>query len=193
ENRDNVRAQLGAHLARSVVVHNPFSVPHERTLPWPQSTDPIRLACVARLEFQSKGQDVLLRVLSAEKWRSRALEVNLFGAGPCQTSIERSIRNRALKNVHLMGHVSDIAGVWAEHHALILPSRYEGTPLALQEAMLCGRPAIVTDAGGNCDLLDDNVTGFIAGAATPALLDEAMERAWARRAEWKAIGERAAV
>nr|GFC91295.1 hypothetical protein [Tanacetum cinerariifolium] len=80
----------------------------------------------------------------------------------------------------------------ATHHALVLSSRYEGLPLALVEAMLCGRPAIATAAGGIAELLGDNETGFVAGAATVAALDEALERAWARYADWPAIGQRAA-
>jgi glycosyltransferase involved in cell wall biosynthesis len=64
-------------------------------------------------------------------------------------------------------------------------------PLVLVEAMLCGRPCIVTNVGGNAELVEDNVSGFIASAPNEACLDEAMERAWARRDEWQEIGEAA--
>jgi glycosyltransferase involved in cell wall biosynthesis len=74
----------------------------------------------------------------------------------------------------------------------VLPSRYEGLPLALVEAMLCGRPAIAANAGGIAEILVDNETGFLAAEASPASFDEALERAWARRAEWPSIGAQAA-
>ncbi len=54
--------------------------------------------------------------------------------------------------------------------------------------MMCGRFGIVGDAGGSRELLTDGVTGFLSKAATEDSLDDAMERAWARRAEWKQIG-----
>ena len=108
--------------------------------------------------------------------------------------MRRLVARRGLDGkVAFRGHVSDIRGIWCGHHALVLPSRYEGLPLALVEAMLCGRPAIVTDVAGNAELLEDGVTGFVAAAATARHLGEALERAWARRADWREIGEAAAV
>jgi len=74
----------------------------------------------------------------------------------------------------------------------VLSSRSEGLPLALVEAMLCGRPAIVTNAGGSAEIVEDNINGFIAHAPTTEAFDEALERAWARRSEWEQIGKGAA-
>lgn len=80
----------------------------------------------------------------------------------------------------------------SSHHGLVLPSRCEGLPLVLVEAMLSGRVAIVTNVAGNTEVLTDDVTGFVAAAPTEDALDEAMERAWRRRGEWRAIGSTAA-
>jgi glycosyltransferase involved in cell wall biosynthesis len=99
---------------------------------------------------------------------------------------------RGVTNVEFAGQVGDVAGIWARHHALVLPSRSEGLPLALVEAMMCGRMAIATDAGGITELLEDNRSGFVAAAPTVAALDEALERAWNRRADWAAVGTEAA-
>jgi glycosyltransferase involved in cell wall biosynthesis len=82
--------------------------------------------------------------------------------------------------------------VWAEHHALVLPSRHEGMPLAVVEAMLCGRVCIVTDVAGNTEFIDDGVTGFVAPAPTASLFRDALERAWDRRGEWRQVGAAAA-
>jgi glycosyltransferase involved in cell wall biosynthesis len=72
-----------------------------------------------------------------------------------------------------------------------MPSRYEGMPLAVVEAMLCGRVCIVTDVGGNRELITDNINGFIARYPYPEFLDEAMERAWQMKDNWQKIGEKA--
>jgi glycosyltransferase involved in cell wall biosynthesis len=75
---------------------------------------------------------------------------------------------------------------------LLLPSRAEGNSLSLIEAMICGRIPITTNVGRANELIDDNKTGFIAPAATVELIDEALERAWQKRAEWQSMGQRAA-
>jgi glycosyltransferase involved in cell wall biosynthesis len=91
------------------------------------------------------------------------------------------------------GGVSEnIEQLWGDHHGLLLPSRMEGNALALVEAMVCGRMPITTDVGRATELIDDNESGFVAPAATESLLDDALERAWQRRDDWRAIGQRAA-
>ncbi len=47
-----------------------------------------------------------------------------------------------------LGHVDDIAGLWARAHIAVLPSRREGLPKSLLEAAACGRPMIATDVPG---------------------------------------------
>jgi glycosyltransferase involved in cell wall biosynthesis len=61
-------------------------------------------------------------------------------------------------------------------------------PLAVVETMICHRPAIVTDVAGNRELVRDGINGFLAGAPTVALLDEAMNRAWSHRSDLKQMG-----
>jgi glycosyltransferase involved in cell wall biosynthesis len=61
------------------------------------------------------------------------------------------------------------------------------------EAMLSSRLPIVTDVAGNREVIEDGETGFLAGGANENALDDVMERAWQRRAEWQLIGQRAAV
>ena len=69
-----------------------------------------------------------------------------------------------------------------------MPSRLEGQSLALIEAMYFGRAAMVTDVGGVKELISDGLNGFIAATASVKDIDEALERAWANRHEWKKMG-----
>ncbi|QIX60262.1 glycosyltransferase family 4 protein [Hymenobacter sp. BT18] len=190
-NRQLTQWQLGFELPQAQVIRNPFQVPFQGELPFPGG-EVLRLACVARLNLLDKGQDILLRVLAQPHWQERPVHVTLFGSGPDRLAIEEMAAMLGVRNLTLGGQVADISQVWATHHALVLPSRSEGLPLALVEAMLCGRPAIITAAGGNAELVLDNETGFLAAAATPEALDEALERAWDHREHWGAMGQRAA-
>jgi glycosyltransferase involved in cell wall biosynthesis len=182
--------QIGDDI-RGDVVSNPFVVGNHPRVGPATDAGPLRLACVARLDPASKGQDVLLHVLAGDKWRARDVRVDFFGGGRCADLVGRMAARLKLGNVAFVGHVADVEQIWREHDALVLPSRVEGTPLALIEAMLCSRTAVVTDVAGNTELIEDNVSGFVAKAATEDLLDEALERAWMRRGEMASLGSAA--
>jgi glycosyltransferase involved in cell wall biosynthesis len=191
-NRRVTEEQIGFALPRASVVRNPFLVPWERRSDWPGDERGIKLACIGRLYPMEKGQDLLLRVLARERWRKRPLTVTFYGTGFQAEGLQDMARHLGLTNVRFAGFVRDVAAIWNDHHGLILPSRCEGLPLVLVEAMLSGRVPIVTNVAGSGEVVDDNVTGFLAAAPTEDSLDEAMERAWTRRAEWRTIGAEAA-
>lgn len=180
--------QLGMRLAHASVVRNPFLVPWEPRSDWPAEDGGLRLACMGRLYPAEKGQDILLRVLAREKWRARPLTVTFIGEGPHRDALSRMAALHELRSVRFAGFTNDVAGIWSDHHALVMPSRCEGLPLVLVEAMLSGRMAVATDVGGHREVIEDGVTGFLAAAPAEQALDDALERAWARRAQWRAMG-----
>lgn len=184
--------QLGMKIAPARVVRNPFLNDWGAPVPWPTETGTVRLACVGRFFPMEKAQDTLLRVLALPKWRNRRIEVSFFGEGDRAEGLREFGAYLGLSNVHFRGFVDDIREIWVDHHALVLPTRAEGLPLVVVEAMLAGRVVITTDIGGSAEVCDDDVTGFIARSADVAAFDEALERAWQRAEEWPAIGAAAA-
>jgi glycosyltransferase involved in cell wall biosynthesis len=195
ENREVVESNLAITLTRSEIVDNPFNVSVEAAPSWPSTSPTWKLACVARVNYAAKGQDLIARVMRLPKWRQRPLQVAIWGSdngnlGQLRQSLENDgIRRQVTYN----GVAHDIEQLWAEHHGLLLPSRVEGNALSLIEAMLCGRVSITTNVGRASELIDDNECGFIAPAATVELVDEALERAWQKRADWQMMGQRAAL
>ena len=175
------------------IVSNPFNVDYDSNVAWPeQNGQPVfRVACVGRVHFQSKGQDIIVDVMKQDKWKKRPIEVSFYGhdqgnKGQLESLIEMHGLQDKLK---FGGDVQDVKEIWEANHALLLPSRYEGAPLVVTEAMLCGRFAITTNLGRNNELMDDNVSGFIAEGATVKLFDDALERAWKQREQWQQIGQ----
>jgi len=184
--------QIGETIMNAEVVRNPFLV-SGTTLPWPGTHDhSIKLACVARMDTGEKGQDILLQVLARPRWRNRGLFVSFFGSGVDREAMRGLAGHLLVKNVDFPGFVDDVESIWKTHHALVLPSRTEGLPLTLVEAMMCGRFGIVTNEGGSAEVVEDGRTGFIANAANVDEFYHAMERAWAVREEWESIGKAAA-
>ena len=191
-NRRLTEDQYGVTLKNATVVRNPYMVRAAQPLPWPACDDDgLRLACVARLYLLDKGQDILLRVLARNKWKERELHVSFFGEGVNRQSLESLAVKLGIQNVSFEGQTSEVISIWRNHHALILPSRAEGMPLSLVEAMICGRPGIVTNVGGNAEIVEDRVTGFLA-APTEDSLDAALEDVWVRRHDLREMGRLAA-
>jgi len=183
------RRQFGSLLGNPKVIRNPFNAQYNDRPPWPDGLpDRLSLACVARLDVSQKGQDLLIKVLNLPHWRERKVCLSLIGKGVNERWLRRAVEELNLTNVVFTGQVDDIAKVWSKHHALVLASRYEGMPLVVVEAMLCGRPCIATDVGGNRELIRDGINGFLAKAATVELVDEAINRAWENRDRLKEMG-----
>jgi glycosyltransferase involved in cell wall biosynthesis len=114
--------------------------------------------------------------------------VSFFGEGHNREALEDMAKLLGVSSVRFRGFTENIIDIWREHHALLLASRAEGLPLVLVEAMLCGRPGIVTTAGGCAEVVEDGKTGFIAKVADYHALDAAMERAWSCRERWRQMG-----
>lgn len=166
-NRRELETQLGARLSNAEVILNSSRLQLAQPLPFPDF-DGVRLANVARLETRWKGQDIFaLESLSSTDWSNRDWKLSFFGEGPDKAYITDLIK---MHNLHgraeLSGYVRDLLGIWRVRGLLALPSRGEGTPLACIEAMMCGRPVVATDVGGVAEILEDDVTGFIAEAPT---------------------------
>lgn len=182
--------QLAISLDNASVIRNPFKVSGD-IISYPTVVDKFFLACPASFFPLHKGQDILLQVLSMKKWKERPVYLNLYGRGVNESSLQRLSELNGLDKVCFKGFTNDITKIWEENHAFVLASRMEGLPLALVEAMFSGRVSIVTNVGGIGECVTDGINGFIANAPTVELFDEALERAWLRREDWKGMGENA--
>jgi glycosyltransferase involved in cell wall biosynthesis len=191
KNLQLLRVQLGEPLPNAEVVWSPCNVSPGPPPAWPDEAAGLRLACVARLDVIAKGQDLLIQALARPEWRARPVELNLYGTGMDEAMLRRMADLLQVKSVHFRGHVSDVRAIWAQNHLMVLPSRSEGLPLTLIEAMWCARPSVVTDIGGSAELCVDNETGFVAPAPTVDLFAAALQRAWDRRADLRRIGQAA--
>ncbi len=184
--------QLGKRLSNAAVLCNPVKVKKTIEVKWPKDISTYKLGCVARLNPGAKGQDLLIKLMSLSKWKERNIQINLYGEGV----FENSLRNLAKmyeveEKIYFAGFTNSIEGIWNECHAFILPSRYEGLPLALVEAMLCKRMPIVTKVAGNPEVVMNGINGYLAQSPTLEALDEALEKAWVNKNNWEELGKSA--
>ena len=193
-NQKLAERQLAWKPKNAQIVMNPLREGVECPLPWNIAEgEPFSLAEVARLEVADKQQDHLLEALSSSEWQERNWTLTFFGSGADEAHIRRLIEFYGLKDkVRIGGYVNSFQEIWKNHHLHVLPSRREGMPLALIESMACGRPALVTRAGGSPELVDDGINGFVCPGMHPEVLRETLERAWMQRDQWEPMGQAAA-
>jgi len=188
-NREIAERHLAAAIPHSLLLHAPANVTGTIPLSWPADERDMRMAIIGRLDVATKGHDVLLEALGGSHWRDRTWRLRIYGDGPDRNYLtELASHYRIGDKVEFPGHVENLRDVWADNHLLVMPSRHEAGPLVVIEAALYGRPAVATDVGLVEAWVKDGETGFVAAATTRSALDEALERAWAVRDRWHAVG-----
>ncbi len=125
---------------------------------------------IARLDRQ-KGQCYLLQAASRIP---EALFV-LAGDGPDRARLEAQARELGVYNrIVFLGHRQDIPDLLAACDVFVLPSLWEGLPLAVLEAMAAGRPVIATEVDGTGEAVTHGETGLLVPPADPAALADAI-------------------
>lgn len=99
-----------------------------------------RLAAVGNLK-PVKNYGYLLEAL---KYLPRDIQLDIYGEGAERPALESEIRANDL-NVRLMGVRDDIWNVLPDYDLFVMPSRYEGCPNAVIEAMAVGLPVLLSD------------------------------------------------
>jgi glycosyltransferase involved in cell wall biosynthesis len=137
---------------------------------------PPHMVTVGRLVHQ-KGLDLLFEALSGinqHPWK-----LTIVGAGP-----RRQILGEMVKKMGIAANVNFVG--WKDNEELppyyqaasifVLPSRNEGMPNAMLEAMASGLPVVASDISGNQELVLEGQTGFLVPSESPAELRQALMR-----------------
>ena len=131
-----------------------------------------KVLTVARLDAQ-KGHTVLLEAIR----RIPEAAFVLAGDGPERATLEANVRAFGIADrTVFLGHRTDIATLLVRCDFLVLPSLYEGFPLAIQEAMVAGRAVIASAVGGVPEAVHNEVTGLLVPPGDPVALADAIRR-----------------
>ncbi len=125
------------------------------------SPNDFTIICIGRLTKQ-KGQEYLIKAVASLKDRYPQLKLILAGSGEDDNKLKKLTEDLKIDRItRFLGQRKDIPQLLSISDALVLPSLYEGLPLCVLEAMAAAKPVIVTDVGGNREIVEDGKNGFI--------------------------------
>lgn len=116
---------------------------------------------VGRLTYQKDPQR-LMRLCARLKEAKPDLKVAIVGTGELEDEVKALCSELGIEeNVHFLGFQSNPIKMVHDSKAMILTSRWEGTPMCALEAMALGTPVVSTPSDGMKDLIDDGVNGYL--------------------------------
>lgn len=119
------------------------------------------VVCVCRLAYP-KGVDVLLQAWCLVRQRVPDAQLVLVGSGPLREQLEHLAAALDVGgSVEFTGASDDVATQLNRGAIAVLPSRWEGMPNALLEAMACGRACVATRVSGSEDLINSGIHGVL--------------------------------
>jgi glycosyltransferase involved in cell wall biosynthesis len=130
------------------------------------------VGAVGRLAYQKAPQDFLDALARIDRPDVVGVWV---GDGELAEDIQRMARRGSSRTrVILTGDRADVTDLLPAFDVFALPSRYEGLPVAIVEAMVCGVPVVATAVNAVPDVVIPGVTGLLVPPARPDLLASAV-------------------
>jgi glycosyltransferase involved in cell wall biosynthesis len=113
----------------------------------------VRVGVIGRIEFRQKQQHLLVQAIAADPALAAACHLVFAGDGPDISPLQELIRQHQLAGTVLPW--CDPARLYQALDALVIPSRYEGLPLVMLEALSTGTAVLGSDRDGMKDLLPE--------------------------------------
>lgn len=141
------------------------------------------IGTLGRLAWK-KGQEYFLEAAATILRTEPQVTFALVGDGPLRSQLEEKTRALGIASrVKFLGQRLDSQAMISLFDIFVLPSVIEGMPNALLEAMALEKPVVVTDAGGNAEVVQHDKTGLV----VPIRNAEAMAQAVLRLLREKAL------
>lgn len=119
------------------------------------------LIYVGRLTYQKDPQR-LMRLCARIRQERPDLKVAIVGTGELEDACKSLCQELGIADaVQFLGFQPNPIKMVADSKAMILTSRWEGTPMCAMEAMALGTPVVSTPSDGMKDLLQDGVSGYL--------------------------------
>lgn len=140
------------------VIHNGATTPSEQSINYSVHI-PLRLVMIARFSPQ-KDQETLINAVT--KLPKDSYKLTFVGDGETLQTNKKLVSKYGLNhNIKFAGFKDDISDELINNDVYILSTHYEGLPISIIEAMSYGLPILATNVGGNSEMLENNINGFL--------------------------------
>lgn len=151
---------------------------------------PVRFHFFGRVSIQTKGLDLLLEA-AAKVSRTEAIEVTIQGPGTDDLpDLYRRVDGLGLNEIVRFVPPASTPNpilIMGGYDVCILPSRYEGFPTALVEAMMAARPIVTTRVGSLAPILEREGIAIVVDTSSEAIA-QGMRAVIGQRASWRMTG-----
>ncbi|WP_437289416.1 glycosyltransferase family 4 protein [Sorangium sp. So ce406] len=186
--REEVRAELGFDAGAATA---PAASPEAAASAPAAASGGAFLGIMPAAFHPVKGHDVLLRALARLRDRGVAVTVLIVGDGDERDRIHGLARELGIhgKEARFLGFRKDVPDLLVAADFFVLPSRDEGLPLAVLEAMARRLPVVVTPVGGVPEVVRNEEHGLLVPVDAPDALADAIERLARDPALGRRLGE----
>jgi glycosyltransferase involved in cell wall biosynthesis len=137
----------------------------------------VRLLIMVGAFKEQKGHRYLVQSASQLLPNFPELHILLVGDGELRDRLELQVEALGLsERIHFLGNRSDVPELLAASDYFVLPSLWEGLPMALIEAMACGLPIVATEVSGSKQVVVSGETGLLVPPGDALQLTEALTR-----------------
>lgn len=149
----------------------------------------VRLMVVVGTLKEQKGHRYLIEAVSSVVSQFPNLCIILVGDGTLREALQTQTIVLGLnRHVHFLGNRNDVPDLLAASDYFVLPSLWEGLPMALLEAMASGLPIVATDVSGTKQVMVPDETGLLIPPGDVQQLREAIIRLLSEPDQAKAMG-----
>lgn len=151
--------KLGYNKKRIRIIPNGVDInkfkPHEKE----SNKASLKIIMVGRL-WRQKDPNTLLKAVLHLLDHNYDVKLTFVGDGDLRADMEKIAANYA-DSITFYGWSDNISEILVQHDIFVLPSLWEGMPLAILEALSCGVPCVVSDIPGNNDLITEDFNGSL--------------------------------
>lgn len=147
----------------------------------------LNICCVGTVNERKGQRDIVEAVILLSEEEKEKIHIDIVGDGEIKQELEQICKeNNLSKYISFLGRRSDIENILSQNNIFLLPSKMEGLPISILEAMRQGLPIISSKVGGIPEMVENGKTGLLIEPNRDDLIKIFKNIS---RYDWKKMGE----